>query len=175
MKRLFLLRHAKSSWDHPGLADFDRPLNARGRGAAEAVGREMRMRAIAPEAIVASPAVRVVQTLERVEAGFGRKLDVRFDRRIYAASAEQLLAILRETDERAASLMLVGHNPGFQSLVADLALDDPEGLRSSAAANFPTAALAEVVLDVERWRGAVRGSGRIAALIRPRDLPGLKR
>ncbi len=126
MKRLALLRHAKSSWDDPALADFDRPLNARGVGAAAAIGAEMGRRGLAFDLVLASPARRVVETLEHLEAACGEALEPRFEQRIYQATAASLLDVLRAVDESARRLLLVGHNPGLQELAAMLASpDDP--------------------------------------------------
>src|SRR3954471_67710 len=98
MKILTLLRHAKSGWEDPTLSDFDRPLNARGRGAARAMGREMRAIGLAWDRIVASPAVRVTETIPALAETYG-PLSVDYDERIYLASLDTLLDIVRTTDE----------------------------------------------------------------------------
>ncbi len=95
MKRLTLLRHAKSSWDAPGLQDFDRPLNKRGREAARLVGRELSRRKLRFDLVLASPAMRVRETLEELADGFGSALDIRFEPRIYLADPDTLLDLVR--------------------------------------------------------------------------------
>jgi phosphohistidine phosphatase len=174
MKTIFLLRHAKSSWDDPVERDFDRPLNKRGRRAAETIGRYIRDNDVAFDQVVASPAVRVVETLDGVEAGAGRRLAAAFDRRIYMASALSLLDIVHETDDASAALLLVGHNPGLEDLVFLLTPPDSGALRSEVDVKYPTATLAEMEFDVDRWEDIDEGTGRLVRLVRPRDLdPGL--
>ena len=170
MKTLFVLRHAKASRDAPSGADFDRPLNKRGRKAAVAVGRELRARDVAVDAIVASPAVRVTETVSGVMEGSGHTLAPVWDRRIYDASPEILLEVVREAGDKVERLLIVGHNPGLQHLLLHLAEGDRDGLREDIAASFPTAALAELRLSVEHWRDAGPCRGRIVSLFRPRDL-----
>ena len=115
MKKLSLLRHAKSGWDDPVARDFDRPLNPRGRRAARAVGERMKAEGLAFDLVLASPARRVVETLEEVEAGFG-PLHAGYEQRIYLASTETLLDIVHDAGDGAGSLLLIGHNPGFERL-----------------------------------------------------------
>jgi phosphohistidine phosphatase len=168
MKTLTLLRHAKSTWDDPVARDFDRPLNRRGRKAARAIGAEMRRLGLEFDAVIASPAVRVIETLEEVEQGYGRPLAPQFDRRVYLAPPETLLDIIRAADEAAGRLLLVGHNPGLESLAMEL--DGGTGLRDEVAQKYPTATLAEIALPAESWAAIAPGTGRIARFVRPRDL-----
>ena len=168
MKRLNLLRHAKSSWDDPVERDFDRPLNARGRKAARTVGRELRAIGLAFDRTVASPAARVTQTLQDLEEGYGGSLQPEFDRRIYLASAAQLLEIVQETDAAINHLLLVGHNPGLEMLALLLSASDP--LRFQLEEKYPTATIAQIVLPVERWSDVAEGIGQLTHFIRPRDL-----
>jgi phosphohistidine phosphatase len=170
MKRLFLLRHAKSSWDDPVERDFDRPLNKRGRRAAETVGRHMKAAGLAFDAVIASPAVRVVETLDGIEAGLGRRLGASFDRRVYMASALSLLDIVHETDDAARSLLLVGHNPGLEDLVFLLTPAGEGALRKEIDIKYPTATLVEMTFDVDDWEAIDEAGGTLARLVRPRDL-----
>jgi phosphohistidine phosphatase len=168
MKTLTLLRHAKSAWDDPVARDFDRPLNRRGRRAARAVGHEMREEKLGFDLILASPALRVIETIEEVASGFGR-LSPDYDDRIYLASAATLLDIVRHAPDRAGRLLLVGHNPGVEDLA--LLLAGPEGpLRAEVAVKYPTGTLAEIALPAARWRDVAAGTGTLARFIRPRDL-----
>ena len=167
MKTLTLLRHAKSDWDDPVARDFDRPLNGRGRRAARTVAAEISRLGLAFDRVLASPARRVQETLEEVEAVVGALGTVE-DERLYLASAETLRDIVRETDEGAERLLLVGHNPGLEMLA--LALTRCSGLRSEVELKYPTATLAEIELPVESWRDVAEGTGRLARFIRPRDL-----
>ncbi len=168
MKTLTLLRHAKSSWDDATSRDFDRPLNARGRRAAETIGRALRSESLRYDAVIASPAVRVVETIEGVAAGSGMALAPHYDRRIYLASTAALLDLVHEADDAHASLMIVGHNPGMESLA--LLLGQPGSHRSEIEVKFPTGTLVEMRFDVARWSDVDRGGGTIVRFIRPRDL-----
>jgi phosphohistidine phosphatase len=170
MKTVFLLRHAKSSWDDPVERDFDRPLNKRGRRAAETIGRHIRAKSIAFDHVVASPAVRVIETLDAVEDGAGRKLGVAFDRRIYMASVLTLVDIIHETNAEYDSVLLVGHNPGLEDLIFMLTPHDDGPLRSEVDIKYPTATLSEMTFDVDRWEDVDEGKGHLVRLIRPRDL-----
>jgi phosphohistidine phosphatase len=168
MKTLTLLRHAKSAWDDPVTRDFDRPLNKRGRRAAQTIGREMRSLGLVFDQVIASPAVRVIETLHDVADGYGRPLDPAFDKRIYLASTDILLDVIRSADEAAERLLIVGHNPGLEKLA--LLLTKGEGLRAEIAIKYPTATLAEIELPVDSWSDVAEGTGRISRFIRPRDL-----
>lgn len=168
MKTLYVLRHAKSDWGDESVRDFDRPLNHRGRKAAKAVGHEMRDRGIRPDLVIASPAVRAKETVERVVDGFGEDLHVMEDRRIYESGTGTLLDIVRAAPDDADHVMIVGHNPGFQNLV--VTLTEPCALREEAERKFPTAALAEIRFSVDRWSELAPGTGQLEDLIKPRDL-----
>jgi len=168
MRTLTLLRHAKSGWDAPVARDFDRPLNARGRKAARAMGREMRRLGLGFDLVLASPAVRVTETLTEVAQGYGAAVDTRFDESIYLAPVDVLLALVRGADDKGTRLLLVGHNPGMEQLALLLAGAGP--LRDEIAAKYPTGALAEIGFEVPHWRDVAPGSGLLARFVRPREL-----
>lgn len=170
MKRVAILRHAKSSWDDAGLDDFDRPLNARGRKAAWRVGEELRRRGLVFDQVIASPAARVRETLEELARGCGEDLRVRFAPEIYQATGKALEKLLRALPEEIEAPLLVGHNPALHELLLTLASEDERGFRGRIAGKFPTAALAVVELDAVRWCDIAAGGGRIAELILPREL-----
>jgi phosphohistidine phosphatase len=167
MKILTLLRHAKSGWDDPVTRDFDRPLNPRGRRAARTVAREMRRLGLGFDLVLASPARRVVETIEAVAAEFGA-LAAEYDERLYLASLPTLLEVVHEAPADAARLLLVGHNPGFENLALTLAEAGP--LRSEVEVKYPTATLAEIALPVDGWADVRSGGGELKRFIRPRDL-----
>lgn len=167
MTTLTLLRHAKSGSDDPGLRDFDRPLNAKGRRAAQTIGRDWRARGLAFDHVVASPAVRVQETLAEVEAGYGRSLDPRWDRRAYLAEPDTLLEIVRAFPAGAGRALLAGHNPGLERLV--LMLAGPGALREAVEIKYPTASVAELELT-DGWAGLRSGGATLARFTRPRDL-----
>ena len=170
MKTLTLLRHAKSDWQSGAASDFERPLNARGQKGARLVGRALRAEELRFDAVIASPAARVVETLDAVAEAYGQPLRPRFDERIYLASAATLLNLVREADDGAERLLLVGHNPGLENLAMLLTEADGDGLRAELSKKYPTGALAEIALPAEHWRDVAPGSGELARFIRPRDL-----
>jgi phosphohistidine phosphatase len=167
MKILTLLRHAKSGWDDPVSRDFDRPLNPRGRRAAGVVGAEMKAQGLAFDLVLASPARRVVETLEEIAAAFG-PLRPHSDERLYLASTATLLEIVRATPDSVDRLLLVGHNPGVEELA--LRLSRRGGLRGEVEVKYPTGTLAEIALPVERWTDVGEGDGELVRFVRPRDL-----
>jgi phosphohistidine phosphatase len=169
MKTLTLLRHAKSTWDDPVARDFDRPLNRRGRRAAQTVGREMRVLGLRFDHVIASPAVRVRETLEEVALGYGKALEPAFDQRIYLASLETLLELAQATSDDVTRLLVVGHNPGLEALALFLSGGE-SALQAELAEKYPTATLAEISLPVERWKEVGEGKGKLERFIRPRDL-----
>ncbi|KQT34841.1 phosphohistidine phosphatase [Sphingomonas sp. Leaf412] len=170
MKTLTLLRHAKSGWDDPVARDFDRPLNAKGRRAAAAMGRQMRVLGLSFDHVVASPAVRVTETIGEIESGYGRTLAPAWDKRAYLASSAMLLDMVRETDDAHGVLLLVGHNPGLEELVLDLVPDAGGDLRDSVEEKYPTATLAELTFAVTRWADVRAGQAALTRFVRPRDL-----
>ncbi|MFC7537785.1 SixA phosphatase family protein [Sphingomonas sp. GCM10030256] len=175
MKTVGLLRHAKSSWAQPGLSDFDRPLAPRGRTAAALVGGEMNRRGLAFDLVLASPARRVVETLQQVEKGYGAGLPTRFDPEIYTASACRLLAMLRRTEVGVRSVLLVGHNPALQEL-ALLLTSEQDPLREEIDEKYPTAGLALLHSVAGQWRELWPEGATLDAFLLPkklrRDIPG---
>ncbi|MDX3901662.1 MAG: histidine phosphatase family protein [Sphingobium sp.] len=170
MKRLTLLRHAKSDWDDPVARDFDRPLNRRGRKAALLVGQYARSRKMAFDHLVASPAARVMQTLEVFFEGYGQTLEAQWDRRIYLASPATLIDVIRDLPENAETALMAGHNPGLEDLILELVPDDAGPLREDVEVKFPTASLAVLDLNVDRWADVADGCGALISFTRPRDL-----
>jgi phosphohistidine phosphatase len=156
-RRLYLLRHAKSSWEEPGLPDHDRPLAPRGRRAAKAIGRHLRDHGIEPELVLCSSAVRAQQTLERIG------LEGRIEPELYGAGAEELLERLHAVPASVRSVMLIGHNPDLQELALLLASDARE-----LETKFPTGALA--TLTLRAWAALGPGTAELTGFVRPRDL-----
>ncbi|MDN4630074.1 histidine phosphatase family protein [Sphingomonas sp. PvP056] len=169
MKTLTLLRHAKSGWDDPALRDYDRSLNAKGKRAARMVGEHLRAQERTFDHVVASPALRVVETLEGVESGYGRTLGPVWDRRIYLASAVTLLDMVHEMPAATERLLLVGHNPGLEDLALWLVPKSDDPLRATLEAKYPTASVAELTFEGE-WSALTPGSARLTRFTRPRDL-----
>ena len=170
MKQLAILRHAKSDWGNPGLTDFDRPLNKRGRKAAKKMGRILRERGLAFGQIVSSPAQRAKETVERFRIGYEQDCDVRFEPSIYLASTGTLLGLVNGLSDDAGTVMIVGHNPGFHDIVLRLTRENGDGLRDKVGANFPTGAFALIDFPVEKWADVEPASGEIRLVIFPREI-----
>jgi phosphohistidine phosphatase len=168
MHTLYLLRHAKSSWSDPTVADEERPLARRGRRDAKRIAEYLVQLDIGPQLVLCSPAERARQTLERVWAALGATSTVRLEAGLYAASAEALLERIRLVPEGVASLMLIGHNPGLQDLALALASAGPEVARLKA--KFPTAALATLTLQKTTWRQLSTADAVLAAYVVPKQL-----
>lgn len=176
MKTLTILRHAKSGWDVQVERDFDRPINARGRRGAEIIGQYVKRHAMPVDRIVASPAVRVTETLDIFQPAANLDaIEPVWDRRIYLASAATLIDVIRDTGKDATNLLISGHNPGLEDLVLMLVSEADGGdLRESVEEKLPTSALVRLELDIADWQALDINMARIATFIRPRDLdPGL--
>jgi phosphohistidine phosphatase len=168
-RRVYVLRHAKSSWDDPSLSDHDRPLNRRGLRAAKAMARHFKEARIEPQLVLCSTAVRARQTLEGIEPALGTRASS-VEPELYGAGARTLIDRLRVLPAGVSSVMLIGHNPGLQELVLGLAV--PSAARDRVALKFPTAALATLSFNGAGWHGLVPGGAELEAYVRPRDLPG---
>ena len=170
MKILYVLRHAKSDWRDSSLKDFDRPLNARGKIAAKAIGKEMLKRRMKPDLVLASPAVRAQQTLERVQEAYGAGFVTTHESAIYMAEPEALVDLVRRAPDDVKRLLLVGHNPGLQEVATDLIaagdLDDRERLREK----LPTGGLVVIDFAIADWSKLHPRSGRLERFVVPRML-----
>lgn len=166
-RTLYLLRHAKSNWDDPTLADRDRPLAPRGLRAGKAIAGWVGEHAVAPDLVLCSPATRARETLELVAAGFPAESTPRvtYEAGIYGASAAELIAILGRAPGQDRSVMLVGHQPAVQDLALLLVGDGRDRLEGK----FPTGALATLEVRVP-WPELTEGCARLAAYVRPREL-----
>lgn len=163
MKTLLVLRHAKSSWADQGLSDHERPLNDRGRRDAPRMGRLLRDEGVRPDLVVSSDAVRARRTAEAVSHAAGYEGEIVLDPRLYGASPGEIVGVLRTVEPAAArTVMIVGHNPGLEELVAQLTGEPQE---------FPTAALAQIALPIDEWRElTLSARGGLIALWRPKEL-----
>jgi phosphohistidine phosphatase len=163
MKTLLLLRHAKSSKDDPALADFDRPLNKRGKQDSKLIGDFIGKKSLRPDMVISSPAKRARQTTELMLKAAGLDVVPKFDERIYEASAHRLFQVVSEIEPQATTAVLVGHNPGFEDLVL---------LLTGEARDLPTASLICLQLPVNNWSSTQRGSGTVTWFITPKELQG---
>jgi phosphohistidine phosphatase len=165
-KQLFVLRHAKSSWDDPGLADHDRPLAPRGRRSVGAIAAHVSAAGIAPELVLCSSARRARETLEGIAVGGEHVIEPD----LYGASCEEVLERLHRVPEAIGSVMLVGHNPTLQALVLRLADDDADGSSLvDVRRKFPTGALATLIF-YGAWAELSPRSARLTAYVRPKSL-----
>ncbi|MBT2395984.1 histidine phosphatase family protein [Streptomyces sp. ISL-100] len=164
-RRLVVLRHAKSAW--PDLPDSERPLAPRGRRDAPAAGRWLREAGCVPDLVVCSSARRTRQTWDLVAAEFGTTTPAIHDARLYGASAEELLGVVREIPAQVRTLMVIGHNPGVQELVLLLAGEAEGYALDQARTKFPTSAIA--VLGVPGpWSSLEPGAARLTDMVVPR-------
>lgn len=164
MKRLILLRHAKSEQILTGVADFDRPLNTRGLNTAPFMGELLVRENLVPDIIICSPAKRTVQTADLVRESSGINASIVYDDRIYEAATGTLLNVISDLPDTANTAMLVGHNPGMEGVVRAL---------TGTLEPMPTAALAVIDIDAAKWKNTEPGSGKLSAIFRPKDEMGM--
>ncbi len=144
---IYLLRHAKSSWDEPELLDRERPLAKRGRKAVALLREHFRDSGVAPDLVLCSSAVRATQTLDGVRDGLPPEARVEIEVGLYAAGAGSLLARLQRLPEEVGSVMLVGHNPGFEDLAAELSGGGDPDARAALEAKYPTGGVATLAFE----------------------------
>jgi phosphohistidine phosphatase len=168
MKILTLLRHGKSDWSADYLADYDRPLKARGRRDALAMGEYVASLDLVPELIVSSPAERAQQTAELFAEAAGYDEEIAWADAIYGATPDELLAVLCRLPDDAEHILLVGHNPGFEELASHLIGTAPHG--PTWDVRLPTAAIAHMHLDVPSWRDVQYGCGQLQWWMTPKLL-----
>jgi phosphohistidine phosphatase len=168
MRTLLLMRHAKSSWDQPELADMDRPLAPRGRRSAQAMARRMRKDKLRPDLVLGSPAARVRETWDLLREELGQDLPCRILRSLYPGAPSRLLAALSRVGDDISILLVIGHNPGLGSLALRLARTGSKKSRKLMETKFPTGALAVLAFEVEHWSEIE--TGRLLAFVRPKDL-----
>ncbi len=166
MRTLYLLRHAKSSWEDPGLADDERPLAPRGRRDGKRIAEHLRRQEIEFELVLCSSAARTRQTLELLRPALGGAT-VLVENELYGASSDQLLARIRLVPDEVACVLVIGHNPGLHELALALASagDGLERLEEK----FPTAALATLA-PAEPWGRVAPGGATLTAYVVPKQL-----
>jgi phosphohistidine phosphatase len=162
MKTLLVLRHAKSSRNNPELDDHERPLNERGRRDGPRMGELVREYGLIPDIVISSDAVRARLTAEAVAEAARYTGEILLDPHLYMASPADILSLLRTVRENAETVMIIGHNPGLEELVEQLT-----GQRQ----DLPTAALAQIVLQIDQWRDLKRSTrGTLSGRWRPKEL-----
>jgi len=164
MKTLFLLRHSKTIPLEPGMSDFDRRLTQQGSRDADMLGQHLLARQLKIDLVISSPAKRARETTDLVLRATEIAGEVRYDRRIYDATAGQLLTVISETEPQYETILLVGHNPGLEDLVRSL---------TGQVESLSTTALAEIVSDDNVWGLGVDGKWTLRRIVTARDLfPG---
>ncbi len=171
MRRLMLLRHAKSSWKEQTADDHDRPLAARGMRDAPRIGRWMAQNAPRPDLVLCSTALRARQTCEGVLRELPSAPEPLWLEELYTFhDIRPLAAAVRARGGEASAILIVGHNNAIQELAIRLsAQGDPKALRRISR-KYPTAALAILALDIPSWRAFTPAGARLEAFVRPRDL-----
>jgi phosphohistidine phosphatase len=164
---LLLLRHAKSAWDDPSLADHDRPLAPRGEKAVRRLREHLASTGYRPDVVLCSSARRTVETLEGIRSALPKRASIDVVDDIYAASADTLLAMLHDVSADVRCAMLIGHNPGIEDLATCLVGSGDDRLRTQLAAKVPTGALVTLSF-VGEWAELGAGTARIDALFVPR-------
>jgi phosphohistidine phosphatase len=178
MKTLYLLRHAKSDWDDPKLSDHERPLSARGRHAAETMANYWRARKGGPppvDLVLCSTAARARQTWDIVSRCWpaDQGPPVLIEEGLYLCGEEGLLDRLHRLEERVETVLMVGHNPGFQILARDLCSYRDGRLWMEASNKLPTGSLVEIKLpSALAWSSLTWGKAHLSDFIRPRDFQG---
>ena len=162
MKTLCLVRHAKSSWDNPGIDDFDRPLNDRGEKDAPRMGKCLKEREVVPSLIYSSPAVRALATSKIIAGVLGYPLNgIRTPRRLYHADEETFLEIVNSVPEENDCIIMTGHNPGLTDFANNL-LDEKID-------NIPTSGVVAAQLGINSWKEAKWGCGKLLFFDYPKN------
>jgi phosphohistidine phosphatase len=170
MRRLMLLRHAKSDRSSPGAIDRERPLATRGKEAAPRIGAYMVHHGLLPDRVLCSPARRTQDTWALVAATFDKAPPVRFEERLYDASADTILDVVRGTADDVHSLLVIGHNPGLQDLAALLIASGDVDARERLREKLPTAGLVAIDFPYDDWAKLHKRAGRLDRFVTPRSL-----
>lgn len=170
MRTLLLMRHAKSSWDQPGLDDVDRPLAPRGRQAAPLIARHLKDQRLVPDLVLCSPALRVQETWQLMSPVFGEGVAAKTLRSLYPGAPSRLLEALRRLPDEVGRALLIGHNPGLGAFAVSLAASGPRKQLQQMGAKFGTAGLAVITFEIDHWRELALEGGRLERFVRPKDL-----
>jgi phosphohistidine phosphatase len=162
MKILLLMRHAKSSWKATELADHERPLNKRGKKDAPLMGQVLKEHSLVPQQIISSTAIRARQTAETIAEISGFTGEISFLDRLYLAEAEEYLHTLKDIPDQTDRVMIIGHNPGLETLLQIL---------SNKIESLPTAVIARINLPIEHWSDLSNDiSGELVEIWRPQEI-----
>ncbi|MCR9256107.1 MAG: histidine phosphatase family protein [Alphaproteobacteria bacterium] len=170
MKTLYLLRHAKSSWENTGIDDYDRPLNARGQRAAMVMGVYFAQQQLRPDLILCSSARRTLETLDQVRPRIPGKPQLSIEKELYLASANDLMKRLRKVDPAVGSILLLGHNPGLEDLARLLFGKQKTEVVDGLNAKYPTGGLATFAADIDSWKDLKAGGASLQSFVIPKGL-----
>jgi phosphohistidine phosphatase len=170
MRRLLLLRHAKAERSQPGGTDQDRVLAERGRSDARALGAYLARHGSIPDRALVSTAARTRQTFALLAEAFGSAPPAAFDDRLYEAAPQAILQAIKETAPEAATLLVIGHNPGMAELAHMLVASGDVETRERLGHGFPTSALAAIHFAAEGWAGVHAQGGRLEHFVTPKSL-----
>ena len=163
MKTLFLVRHAKSSWENSGLPDNERPLNERGERDAPRMGKRLAAREVKPDILISSPARRARSTAEMIAAEIGHpRDDIQTNAKLYFEGISGLLEVVHSLVSKVDTAMLFGHNPTMTQAINILA--------KTTIGNVPTCGIAEIQFDVELWKDVDRGLGTMQRFDYPKRM-----
>lgn len=154
MRTLYIVRHAKSSWDFPHLSDHDRPLNNRGKKNAPEMGQRLKKRGIKPDLLISSTAKRAHKTAQKIaeEIGYPEE-DIILTRQLYHAGISEIAEVISFDNDPFPTLLIFGHNPGFTSFA--------NWLTGESIENIPTAGIVAAELDIKSWKNMRQGSGKM--------------
>lgn len=170
MRRIILLRHAKSAWSEPGANDHERPLNRRGQQAARMIGTYLNRHQLVPECVLCSTAARARETWVLVAAEIPAAPPAAYEDRLYNAGPGVLLNELQQAASAVKSLLLVGHNPGLQDLSTLLIASGDLGDRERLREKLPAGGLVVIDFPIEDWSKLHAHSGRLERFVVPRTL-----
>lgn len=168
MLTLTLFRHAKSSWSHPGLGDFDRPLSERGEEAVPKMAAYLAEQGLVPDLVLCSSARRTRETLGLALPCWRTKPKIDYVKALYLADVPALLAATRDAPPDVRHLMIVGHNPGLQNFALKLIGSKAKGA-GAISRKFPTAAIATITFDTDDWQAIELGAGHLHAFVTPKQ------
>lgn len=165
MKTLFIIRHAKSSWDNTDLSDFERPLNDRGRRDAPRMAKRLKEKSAHPDLLLSSPAKRALSTCKRFAEVLGYpKEKIKTDRDLYHADEEEILSVVRRVSDKYHTVMFFGHNPGLTYFANSLNRNELKNI-----SNIPTCGVVSFSFDVESWNRVEFGNGKFLFFDYPRS------
>jgi phosphohistidine phosphatase len=169
MPRLFVMRHAKSSWAVPGARDFDRELNDRGWFDLEKMSKEIKAREYFPEEILCSPSERTRQTLQGIQEVLPESVKVSYPNQLYSSGLSEYLELIQDI-EGDHPLMIIGHNPMCGALAAALPKPDSDYPVDEIAYKYPTATIAVIDFDCTSWADIEKGKGNLKNCVMPKSL-----